>query len=90
MATSNPRKGNGAGKSGGGLLPAGSSTGGIEVVAKRETFFRAGIQFGHEPKQVALDSLTQAQLDGIMAEPMLIVREIKIDPDAEQAEGAVT
>jgi hypothetical protein len=86
MATGNPRKGNG--RSGNGSAPAGSNTEGIEVVAKRETFFRAGLQFGHEPKQVALDTLTRAQLDDIMDEPMLIVREIKIDPDAAQTEGA--
>lgn len=84
MATENKRK-NGPGNSAG-SKPAGPSTKGIEVVSKRENFFRAGIQFGHEHKRIALDTLTQDQLDEIRNERMLIVRDIDIDPAQEGAE----
>lgn len=73
MATTNRRNT-------GGSKPAGSAQDGIEVAAKRGTFYRAGLMFGHEPRQVALDALSEEQYESIVNEPMLIVREIKIEP----------
>lgn len=78
MATDNKRR-NGTGNA----KVAGPNTKGIEVVSKRENFFRAGIQFGHEHKRIALDTLTQEQLGEIRNERMLIVRDIDIDPTQE-------
>ncbi len=79
MATTNPRKKDLKDAS------AGSATEGIEVIARQATFYRAGIEFGHEPKQISLSSLTKQQLDDIKSEPMLITRDIEIDPSKDEA-----
>lgn len=62
---------------------AGSPNKGLQVVAKRTSFWRGGIQFGHEPKTVALSELTPEQAQAIRdeGEPsgMLVVSEVEIE-----------
>lgn len=74
-----------------GSKAAGAATEAIEVIARRESFYRAGIEFGHAPTVVLLSEITAEQLDEIKNEPMLITRDIEIDPaqleQAQQAQG---
>ena len=61
---------------------AGPATRGLKVTAKRESFWRAGFQFGFEPKSVALSEITREQKEAIEAEPMLLVQEVDM-PEAD-------
>ena len=66
--------------------PAGPATRGLEVTAKRPSFYRGGQHFTHEARVLALDSLTHEQAAQILAEGekggMLIVREVEIAAEA--------
>ncbi|WP_375591720.1 hypothetical protein [Chitiniphilus eburneus] len=44
----------------------------IRVTATCDTFRRAGRAFGREPVEIDLDALSQAELDALLAEPMLV------------------
>lgn len=57
---------------------AGPATRGLEVTAKRESFWRGGIQFGFEAKTVALSEISPEQHDAILEEPMLITKEVDL------------
>lgn len=48
----------------------------IRVHAKRPGFRRAGLEFGHEPRELDVDALTAEQLRQIHDEPMLVVEEM--------------
>lgn len=66
---------------------AGAENEGFQVVAKRGSFWRAGMQFGSEPKTVPLSDLTEAQAEQLWLEGQpggqLVVT--KVDIQAEQA-----
>ncbi|MBE7419834.1 MAG: hypothetical protein HS128_19180 [Ideonella sp.] len=63
---------------------AGAADKGLEVTAKRASFWRGGFEFGHAPRTIALAELTEAQAEAIRAESapqgMLLVREVDIEP----------
>lgn len=48
----------------------------IEVISRRDGFWRAGRQWEHAPQTVPIDDLTEQQLDEILEEPQLITRMI--------------
>ena len=52
---------------------------GIRVIAKRDSFWRAGINFGGEPVDLVLSDLKDEQVKMIHDEPMLIVTDIELD-----------
>lgn len=65
---------------------AGPATRGLQVTAKRASFYRGGQAFGHEPRVVSLADLSEEQADQIRAEGvpggMLIVSDVEIDSKA--------
>ena len=62
---------------------AGPETRGLKVVARRDTFRRAGHVFGSEPKTLALSDLTEDQVDAIKGDSQLVVQEVDIEPAAK-------
>ena len=48
----------------------------ISVTARRESFMRCGRQFSSAPTVIALSELTDAELDRLLTEPMLVVRSV--------------
>lgn len=62
---------------------AGPATRGLKVVSRRPSFCRAGRQFTGEPTVIPLSELTEDQVDALKAEPMLVVQEVDIEPEAE-------
>lgn len=74
MATSKPK-----------IKTAGQADKGLEVIAKRPTFYRGGQAFTQEPRVVPLADLSEEQAEQILAEGetggMLIVREVDIAPE---------
>jgi hypothetical protein len=58
---------------------AGPKNKGLRVVAKRGSFYRAGLQFGSEPRTIALADLTPEQVEAITGEPMLVAVEVDIE-----------
>ena len=64
---------------------AGEPTRGLAVVSRRESFWRAGLQFTREERVVPLADLTPEQAEAIVAEGdggQLVVREVDIEPGA--------
>lgn len=64
---------------------AGPATKGLEVTARRDSFWRAGLQFTREARVVPLAELTDDQAEAIRAEGdggQLVVTEVDIDPKA--------
>lgn len=65
---------------------AGPATKGLEVVARRDRFFRGGLEFTSEPRVVPLDSITEEQAARIRAEGepggQLVVTEVDIQAGA--------
>lgn len=55
---------------------AGPENRGLEITARRDSFWRAGLEFGAAPRQVRLSDLTPAEADALRAEPQLVVAEI--------------
>lgn len=55
----------------------------LRVVARRDGFRRAGIAFGAQPTDLPLGALTQAQIDAIKSDPMLVATEVEIEVEAE-------
>lgn len=56
----------------------------IQVVARPDSFFRAGRQFTQEPTVIALEDLTDEQEKAIRSEPKLVVTDTELPPlDAE-------
>lgn len=58
------------------------STRGLEVISTRDGFRRAGFAWSKEPTLVALDMLTDEQVDQLKNEPALTVRDVEIKADA--------
>lgn len=63
---------------------AGPATKGLQVTARRDSFWRAGLQFGPEAKTVSLAEITPDQAEAIRAEGaaggQLVVVEVDIEP----------
>lgn len=62
----------------------------LRVVARKESFRRAGHQFGAEPVDIPLDQLDKRQLAAIVADPELIATELEVDPEEVEASPAAT
>jgi hypothetical protein len=52
----------------------------LRVHSKRPSFRRAGIQFGVEPVDLAMDELEDERIAAIKAEPMLVAVEVDAAP----------
>lgn len=61
----------------------------LRVVARTDSFRRAGYQFGADAVDIPMDELTDAQgkkrLDAIMADPNLVANELEVDADAVES-----
>lgn len=55
----------------------------LRVSAKRDGFRRAGHAFYAEPRDIAINDLTEAQIEQIKADPMLTCVEVDADVTAE-------
>lgn len=68
---------------------AGPANRGLEITTKREGFRRAGI--AHEGTKVhPFDKLDPDQVEQLKNEPMLVVREVDIEPDADEGKADKT
>lgn len=54
----------------------------IRVRTTSGTFRRAGFLFTDKPTDIPLADLKKAQVDALKGEPMLVVQEIEIKPEA--------
>jgi hypothetical protein len=71
--------------------PAAASEPGLRVIAKTARFYSAGITtpFTHEPRELPLASLTEAQIAELRADPWLLVQDCVIAAEpVPAAEGA--
>ena len=66
---------------------AGPATKGLKVIARPQTFRRAGYAFTREPVTIALSELTPEQVELLKAEPSLVVQEVDIEPVNEEAKA---
>ncbi|MNV51741.1 hypothetical protein D3C71_1437980 [compost metagenome] len=61
----------------------------LRVVARKESFRRAGYQFGANAVDIPMDDLNGAQgkkkLEAILADPALVATELEVEADAIQA-----
>ncbi len=57
----------------------------LRVTGPEGGFRRAGHRFGPEPTDLAIASLTEAQIAALKAEPSLAVSEVEIEPADEDA-----
>lgn len=64
---------------------AGSATRGLRVIARRDSFRRAGHVFSGEAKTIALADLTEDQVELLKSERLLVVQEVDIEPAKEEA-----
>ena len=53
----------------------------LRVVARTDSFRRAGFQFSAEPKDIPMDALSKVQLAAIVADGALVATEIEVDED---------
>lgn len=63
----------------------------LRVVAKRDSFRRAGVEFSAEPKDLPLETLSEDARQAILADPSLVAHEVEInaiDTAADEAELA--
>lgn len=51
----------------------------LRVVARTDSFRRAGFQFSAEPKDIPMDTLSKQQLAAIVADGLLVATEIEVD-----------
>ena len=63
----------------------------IEVLRVRtargvQRFYRAGLAFGPEPRDVPISGLSEAQQQAILDEPMLLAERVSIEAGSEAAE----
>lgn len=63
---------------------AGPATKGLKVIARRDNFRRAGHVFGSEAVVIALSELTDEQVEQLKNEPLLVVQEVDIKPEATE------
>lgn len=57
----------------------------LRVVARKESFRRAGHQFGAEPVVIPMDQLDKRQLAAIVADPELVATELEVDAEEVEA-----
>ena len=62
--------------------PAGLATEAIKVVPKRAGFRRAGLAFPEEGLTISLSELSEAQLEQLESEPMLVTHRVTVDAPA--------
>lgn len=62
----------------------------LRVVAKTESFRRAGFAFGAAEKDIPLDTLDAKQLAAIKGDRMLVATELEIDASEETAQASST
>jgi len=60
------------------------STGGLEVTSTRDGFRRAGFAWSKKPTVVPCADLTQEQIDMLINEPALAVREVDLPEQEEE------
>ncbi len=65
-----------------GDLPQKTEHNAIEVVAKCDSFRRAGRVFGRDPVQIEISALKEGELDLLQTEPMLAVQLIQLSEEA--------
>lgn len=53
----------------------------LRVVARTESFRRAGFQFSADPKDIPMDTLSKQQLAAIVADRTLVATEIEVDEE---------
>lgn len=53
----------------------------LRVVARTDSFRRAGFQFSANPKDIPMDALSKVQLAAIVADGALVATEIEVDED---------
>lgn len=51
----------------------------LRITARSESFWRAGLQFTREPREVPLSSLSKQQVEALKAEPMLVCEVCEIE-----------
>lgn len=62
---------------------------GIKVIARADSFRRAGRVFTVEPTLIALDSLKKEQIEQLRREPLLVVVDTEVPaPEAPAAEAS--
>lgn len=61
----------------------------LRVVAKRDSFRRAGYEFTAESKTIPLAELSKDAHAAIMADPSLVAHEVEIDTDDEADEAGI-
>ncbi|SDO76449.1 hypothetical protein SAMN05216303_102295 [Rhodoferax sp. OV413] len=64
---------------------AGPATKGLKIIARCESFRRAGHSFGADAKTISLADLTDDQVDLLKGERLLVVQEVDIEPKKEPA-----
>lgn len=62
----------------------------LRVVARKESFRRAGHQFGAEPVVIPMDQLDKRQLAAIVADPELVATELEVDAEEVESSQAAT
>jgi len=61
---------------------AGAPIKALKVISRRDSFRRAGFEFTGEAKTLPLDELTDDQVEALKTEPLLVVNEVEIEPEA--------
>jgi len=59
----------------------------LRIVSRRESFWRAGYQFGLQARTLLVSELTEAQVKRLKAEPQLVVVETDVAPEDLAAEA---
>lgn len=59
----------------------------LRVTARRESFRRAGYQFGASPVDVPVKDLKREQIEAIKSDPMLVVVETEAEVGGETVEA---
>jgi hypothetical protein len=54
----------------------------LRVVARRDSFRRAGRRFGAEPVEIPLTELKKGERELLTADPMLVCNEVDVTVDA--------
>lgn len=83
MATATQAAKNGA-KTPTGLQPA------LRIIGRRESFWRAGFQFGLQARTLLLAELTEDQVKRLKAEPQLVVVETEVTAEELAGEKAAS
>lgn len=60
----------------------------LQIVAKTDSFRRAGIEFGAEAKLIDPDKLSKEQVEALKSEPRLVVTEVEVKEDKKETADA--